>query len=465
MKLLGVVLVLLAFYSFTTAQNQIDSLIALDNEIDATNENLIYNYRLPNWGYKRIYLDFNGGFGGSLRKADTQSNDNDDFNFYIRPYYLGYYESENIISTIQSNLTTYYNYSEQDRQSSIDTSESEYSHFDLDFNINGNMHKYFTTEWFLNLNSKNSYDYRESDDNYFRINNGQESKSKDLDITREFRHSLHLGLGYGRIRNVTPVFRALRFNDRLKNLDGNKKLDREDIGELAEFLTRRSVYSQIHDRSDKYFYAALPKNVLNRLDGLKPWELMYIDDVWDEIIGDRMEGYDINGGLVITYNKSDDSNPTDDSELFLSGLYLEHRYYHNLSPCYQIGTHFYSSISTVMNDNTMYDYLGRGRLQLFNLWNLADRMLLELDFGLESGFASSKSWERMDQYFTDLNFRYIIEDNLSANVRFSYDSYYNWPGHLSFEYDGRYFNNWLYDTMDSWNVNFNMVYYLERDLF
>ena len=110
MKTTRIVLILLTFYSITIGQNQLDSLVALEKGIDTTKQYLIYDYRLPEWGYERFYFDFSGSITGNDRTAKANSMENNQHNIQLRPYYYRYTESENLISSIQSSLRTYYRY-------------------------------------------------------------------------------------------------------------------------------------------------------------------------------------------------------------------------------------------------------------------------------------------------------------------------------------------------------------------
>ena len=52
-------------------------------------------------------------------------------------------------------------------------------------------------------------------------------------INRLYETNVDLGFGFGRIRNVNPVFEAIRFYERLKYLRNVEDLNDEDIKELA----------------------------------------------------------------------------------------------------------------------------------------------------------------------------------------------------------------------------------------
>ena len=259
------------------------------------------------------------------------------------------------------------------------------------------------------------------------------------------------------------MFRAIRFNERLKDLN-KQTVQPESLKELAAFFSGKTSYNNVYSRSKKYFYYDLPQNIKTRLENAHPWEILYLDETWDEVIGERFEGLDITAGISFNYHKYNYPFTLPDQELFLSGIYLEQRFYHNINSFYQIGTNFYSSYSKAINKNTTYDFFGNGRLQIENLWNLTDKMLAEFGFGLESTFVSANKWERIDNYFADIQFQYFIENNMSANFRISYDLYYNWPGDISFTYNHQGYYNYQYEKEKYWHFQLNLMYFLERGL-
>ena len=56
MKTIFVLIVLLFFCSVILGQEQIDSLVHKTKTIDPAYQHLIYDYRIPDWGYHRFYL-------------------------------------------------------------------------------------------------------------------------------------------------------------------------------------------------------------------------------------------------------------------------------------------------------------------------------------------------------------------------------------------------------------------------
>lgn len=467
MKVMRIVPLFFILCSFIIGQDHLDSLVTLEKKIDTTKQYIIYDYRLPEWGYNRVYLNFSGNISG-YKNTGKRNEEHSNYSIQLTPNYTDYTESESMISLIQGSLVLYNSYQKQKVLNIDYTDNYRNTYMNTELNLDWDLQKYITTGWFIDFNTMNYFRYYENHSKTTVVNNGISQKSTSLLITRKFNPSVEIGVGYGRVRNVTPVFRALRFDERIKDLDASKALNTEEITELSDFLTRRDVYNQIYDRPYKYFYSQIPKSVLNRLDKLAPWEVMYLNDTWSEIIGDRFEGFNIHGGLSVNYEKNIYSPGNNSTELFLTGPYLEQYYYHNISMCYQVGINSYCTFLKVANDNTTYKYFGRGRFQISNLFNVTDKILSELNLGYEVAFADSKTeirWQRIDNYFSDFSLIYFIENDLSLNTDISYNFFHNRPADLSFRYDGRNYYNSTYDKEKNWSIYLSLRYYIERGLF
>jgi hypothetical protein len=464
MKLKYIFLILLNC-SVILGQGSLDSLINKNKEIDSAKVFLIYEYKLPEWGYSRFYFNLYGTLSENDRSGQNRAFNDLGNSIHLNPYFYKYLESEKLISSILISSVIGYSGQQQTVERESDTTKSKYYSHNTNLYTEASFTYYADSKWFMHFGTNNYFQYRENQSELIQLNNGQKSIFKNELINRYYRSLIRIGGGYGRIRNVTSVFRALRFNEKIKSLNGKTQLNTDDLQELSHFFTRKNSYGQIYQRSDKYFYSDLPKTILNSITGMAPWEIMYIDEVWDEILGDRFEGFEVSGGLLINYDKIHNSNPDAHEELFLYGLYIDQKFYHNINPYYQIGTGVYCSLSKVINEKTPYNFLGNGSLRILNLWNLTDRMLIELDFGIETGFASGSGWERVDNYFTDFTLRYFLEDNLSFDMLIFYNYDRNWPQNLSFAYDGKNYNNSSYNTEKGWTIQFNLRYYLSQGLY
>jgi len=452
----------MVFYTVSFSQVSIDDLVKKDKQIDPDKEYLIYEYRLPDWGYNQFYFNASNSFNGLSRSDKDISQENFSTSVQFSPHFIKYHESEQTVFSLNSSINSSFHHSSSKSDQINYSSRSNANQLRIDLNADATYIRYMKDRWFLYTQTDNRLYFLEWHENSTYINNNNNDTDRGISLQRNIDLSGRIGLGYNRVRNVTPMFRALRFNERMEDL--NRTENPSYLSELAAFFAQRSGYSQAYDRPDKYFYNDLPDKIKSILNSSQPWEIIYLDETWDEIIGDRYEGWDITSGLLINYEKNKSNGPYL-TELFLLGAYMEYRYYHNLSSFYQLGFDCYSSFTKSLNDNTSYEYLGKGQLQIENLFNLTDKMLAEINFTLESAFTSENIWQRRDRYLVHTILHYFLENNLSANFNASYNAYYNWPGNISFDYEDYSYRNSRYEEEKNWFITIGMTYFLDRGIF
>lgn len=480
MKTIFVIIASLFYYSISFGQYQIDSLIKLPEKIDSDLQHLIYDYRIPEWGYQRLYVSFSATTYGYDRDYENEIQKSQRYSTQINPYYYKYKTSEKTTYSLRSILTSNYGYDKFKLDNESDVQKNEGYDVTIQYDLNGDLNKYLSNSLFLNLDAGTNYRYYESYDERTNEQDSIINKIKRSTIRRQYETNFSLGFGFGKVRNVNPVFKAIRFSERLKDLNKTPGLDAENAKKLASLYARQSSFSNTYDRSLKYFYEALPTNITDQISDLKPWEMMYLHEVSDEIIGDRYEGFMIDGGLSINHNRRiEDNNSINrnyNSELTLLGLYIEQRYYHNLTPGYQIGTNVYAAYSKALNENTETDFLGKGFIRLLNLWNLTDRMLLNFHIGYETSFASnehvsvlsggseyiSKDWERFDRFLAQVSLDYFLENNLSIYSTVSNDVSYDWPADTQNMVNSTSISN--NNSEKYWRVRLGIRYYFIRGL-
>ena len=81
------------------------------------------------------------------------------------------------------------------------------------------------------------------------INNSSQFLKKDLQ-----RYRIEIGLGYGKIRNVTPLVQAARFQNRLMVLNKlNTGFNEKTMLALARQFSKSNAYNTVYERPAKYF--------------------------------------------------------------------------------------------------------------------------------------------------------------------------------------------------------------------
>jgi hypothetical protein len=483
MKMIFVIIVSLSFCSILIGQKQIDSLVQKTKKFDLAYQHLIYDYRIPDWGYHRLYLDFSTSLYGNDAKYNPDSYrnhyENSEYSGRFRPYFYLYQTSEKLIFSLYSMMTSNYWYYENRDESETYTQKTIDRNFENTLNVHGNLNQYISRLFYLKYYTTNSFRYYENSDHSWDIDKelNTTSDSKNNYIRREYDLNARFGVGLGRIRNINPVFRALRFTERLKNIGKTTGLSEDELISLIYLYAHESAYSSTYDRSRKYFYEALPERIIEQIKNLQPWEMVYLDESSTEIIGDRNEGLEINGGIQLTHENEIYSGITGSSELTLMGIYAEQKYYHNIASSYQIGTSLDLAYLKAFNENTDVNFLGRGAATFMNLWNMTDRILVEFSLGYETGFASIEAeryqmgiletyykWHRSDRFRLSLSMDYFLENNLSIGALISNSANKYWTQDASYYYDGYQYSSSLYEQQKNWSVHIDLRYYLIRGM-
>jgi len=149
-------------------------------------------------------------------------------------------------------------------------------------------------------------------------------------------YDFSFGIGWGKMRNVTPVVSALRFQDRLKQLNLlNSDLSEKTIEDLAQQFYREGYYASVHVRPDKYFWDDVEKTLSAdnvSLSGLNQYADSYIREVPGELRFARNEGMVTGVNLQISYNNNYYSYAPINEQLYtLGNAYLDYSHQLNLN--------------------------------------------------------------------------------------------------------------------------------------
>jgi len=242
-------------------------------------------------------------------------------------------------------------------------------------------------------------------------------------------NSIRLGYGFGRLRNVTPILRSMRFAERFAALGYDHSFSSEEIQSMAMQFAKYSGYQNVYFRNNKYFWDDLFKGI-PAIPQLKPFDYFYLADVLSEQLSNRFEGWTAETGIQYSQNKvSDTFNDR------LAGAYLNATWSKNLDLDHQISFDLYG----------VYDFLNKSReedvLDIKNsvnldlngayLWVLSDRIIWANGFYVSYNQTKLNSSEVGDVTEKRLNIvpgttlDYYIEDhlNLSAVIQYNYSKY------------------------------------------
>jgi len=422
----------------------------------------LLDYRLPSWGYSYLNIGFSAD--GSGNKKDING-----FQLSIYPDFKKYYESEKNTWQIRLNTNYLYNYeldySYYFEEDLYYEKKSELKKNSINYNLSGYWHKYLNPSLFINMGNK-TYGY------YNKYNNEQ------TENFRRFRSGSYIGIGVGRVRNVTPVIKALRINERLQRLEITDELSSEDIQKIAGIISKYGGYGIAYDRRNKYFLRDIFEQITSMQRDLTAFDYYYLSESLQENYGTRYNGWDVTLNLDYgyTFYKLDLSNSVAYDDWGSSiGFSLKSRWYKNINLEHQLGLQAELYYMYPLNDlASEYHRLTIKKsefswselaLKASYLWVISDRLLLDTELQAwislqETEFDHSFSHffyniypmnaDENAYYNLNLSFTYFIEDNLllKNSVYISYN-----PD----EYLEREEVYWYFGT--------ELVYYISRHLF
>jgi len=387
----------------------------------------LLDYRLPEWGYTNFYLDFSTD--GFLRKTsyDPQqlSESTNQFRGELSPTYIYYKESEPRISDYS--LNSNFNYSINNRNT---LEEEENLNNDFQINVNWDLNEkiYFTESDHFFIGRFSGYFNQER--SHFESNSSG-SNSTAMDI--RFRPTLDVGFGFGRVRNVNPMIRSIRLNERLNSLNAGEVLDQQDIIRAAEQLTRMPGYQKVYDRPQKYFWGEMDNLISSDLSTLTPFDLLYLTDITNETIGLRREGWQIYGTLGLEQhldyssfkNKPDNQSTSETSNSIYFTPKVEGVWSKNITLKHQIGITGSFLHREELTDNVIINNNNILNSSANWIYTVTDRVLINtrlslLKLGFESGDPSVVTFGTEIDYFLENKFSLFADANLIGNWRGTY---------------------------------------------
>lgn len=420
----------------------------------------LLNYRLPSWGYSKLVLDFNSG--GQINdysdKASTpQEAHRQRFNFEADPSYDLYKESEKQILALNSMARFIYSHDKRGNQLAADDKLSSTIHSSI--SLRGDMREYVHSKIFLLLSEQADFNYTyhavETNDNLYHYD-------------RHFKSTTELGLGFGRVRNVTPVVRAIRLNERYKAINDSKRLTPREIRLAADQFTRYQGYKRRYDRPEKYFWHGMDRAVNNKIGALSSFDLFYLTDVLDETLGSRLEGWDVTAGGSFGFISSmvrDESTITTTNRSLdnvrLPGAFAGARWYKNISLRHQLSVTL-DARRTYMIDSNDKKWGTDITASFMWLWNVADRYLLKTRLMNYSSFDKFENnflrdrigWQ--NNAVLSSNIIYFIENKVALDAGLSYQLTYQGDSIDNFEFEQR---------TSSLVFNAGIRYYFSRNLY
>jgi len=368
----------------------------------------LMSYRLPTWGYSTILISADGRLNSQEAKSIYNSPwSRFSSNLSFSPKMYAYSESERNIKlyNIYSISELYYGANKSNPSSQGDRESKDIG---LSLYLDGSWNYYFSENTFFLMSGNSSVRYREM------INEDLYNHEENKRIDRSYELNAQIGFGWGRVRNVAPLIRALRFQERYGTVKNITPFNESQLHFIAHHIAKHSGYIGVHDRSDKYFWSDLFEGI-GFESQLTPFEIYYLADIFKESIGARFQGWDFSTGLKITGNKN--INRT-------LGWFMQSQWYRNLSLNHQISVRPTGYISKYLDDDAGQKFIGSVVLNFEYLWVLNDRILWlsrlnsNLNIGKTKKLNSENlAWYQHFYHNLESRFSYYIEDNLTFDLR------------------------------------------------
>lgn len=418
----------------------------------------LLDYRLPTWGYRTLTFDFS--FSGSrdyqeFNNGLQKSNKSMSLALHFNPAYVFYYESEKNISNINIRISGSNNHINEKNDYKNRTHEYKYDYMIAIYSASFQTKHYITNQSFFSISGESSGDYRERDSETINSGNDIQNTSEWSGyLNRNYNSDVKMGFGFGRVRNVAPVIRALRLNERLAAVEKDRTINADEVQEIARTIAKNSGYQSVYQRESKYFWNDVFKPIA-KLDPLTPFEVLYFSEIISETIGSRYEGWDAAAGLDFIYDYYKESEKCEK----MLGAFTQARFFHNISLSKQISLKATFEWYKPLINKENFPATMNIDLNCNYLWCLADRVLWNSSITFK--YCNEKNSEISPEsklIFTNTLFQtslsYFIEDNLSFSTSINWNlNYYDQTSNTSNKYISRL------------SSNMGLTYYFDRTLF
>jgi hypothetical protein len=231
-------------------------------------------------------------------------------------------------------------------------------------------------------------------------------------------YTVSLGIGWGKMRNVTAIVSALRFQERLKQLNLiTGDLGEETVQALAEQFYRHGYYWQVHVRPDKFFWQEVGKTLAKEgvsLDGINQYANSYLRETPGELRFQRNEGAVGGVGLQFVYTNHYNSNASpkiSEQFLVLANAYIHYSHQLNLSSQAVFSASVSGGPNVIQSPTVRQYYAATARLGYS--YELTDRLVTTVDNRFTLSFVNAHQQERYLTNTLGATVHYFVEDQLS----------------------------------------------------
>ncbi len=313
---------------------------------------------------------------------------------------------------------------------------------DLFYSLNSNVQADLSNQY---------YEYPISDSTHYAYYNG----------TKTQFYSFSVGLGWGKMRNVTAVVSAIRFQERMKQLNLlNSNFSEKTIEDLAQQFYRQGYYSMVHVRPEKYFWQGVEKTLAAdgvSLAGLNQYADSYLREVPNELRFSRNEG--IVGGFGLRFDYSNHYysayvNPPNGSIseefLTLGNAYVDFSHQLDLNSQLNFDLSVNGGPNLTKHSGVRQQYEMAADVGYH--YELTDRVVTSAGESFDLMFQNSGTHGRNLSNTASLGLDYFVEDNVSLGASYSW----NYLDNNGMDGSPAHFRN-IYNQL-----NVNVTYYIDR---
>ena len=433
--------------------------------LDNTDPSVFTKFRVPDTDLRSLWFNTNLNFNsnrtdnsGSLYsylQALTFS-EYSNLTYSLNPQYILLHESEsnylnfkvnlngNLAYSFQSSKYYYNSYTSTSKQNQYAVNLS--SNFTYD-NYIDNGKTFYSAGAVINISMNDS-----------KTNNSGDAAERYYDGTKNQDYVFSFGAGFGKIRNVTPVVSAIRFQERLKQLNMLKEnLSDGTIEDLASRFYKQTYYGQVYDRSGKYFWQSVEKALAAdgvSLNGLNMYAASYLMETVNEVRFLRQEGFmtgvNLNFDYTNNYYSSGGANYILAEQFFLlANVYI------NYSTQLDLNSQFNFNISLNGGPNLLAAPVNKQKYELSAgagySYEITDKLVTSVSDAIDILFFNSGIQSKHLTNTLNFAIHYFIEDHMSLNANYSW------------QYLTNKYNNQFYISTNKINMlNIGFTYYLER---
>lgn len=395
----------------------------------------IDQYRLPSWSFTTVLLNLSGGgrrrslaLDSDIAGSPDRDVNNFSLNLNLAPSLETFTESEDRRFRLDVDPVLRVGGSGvSDEEGGEQIFEEDQRAVVTSLNVSTDWTEYVAGDVFLRARTDNFARYdrvsTETTDRGTRVQD-------EVDLAVVYESRARLGVGFGRLRDVTPVIRALRVQERLQELGRENVLSSDNIQAAAQQFARRPGYAPVYDRGDKYFWNDFFSGIEAQSSELLAYESFYLAESLVEQVARRQEGYEVSAGIDLDYlnrlNKENQASGFDERRRSINstvGFFAEGRYATNTSLRQQITVFGDVSYGIPTQEDASIEGVLQASVGGRHLWEIADRYQLITSATAQHRRQKPETGDAVTDVdlLASSNFAVFVENNVRLNAGLNYN--------------------------------------------